>query len=167
MLSAKYDYIISSQKSINFFKKITCTSSWVNDQNVTTVQNTKLSVPNLTSKTIASAKQILQTYGFESQANISGDENTTLVIDQIPKPGTMLEKGSKIYLYSQENDTRVSVKVPVVTGLTVQEAREKLKQNGLNIKAEGDEGKIISQVPQAEKSVEQGTVVDVVLESNE
>lgn len=138
-----------------------------NDNNVTTTQNTTLSVPNLTSKTILSAKQILQTYGFESQINISGDDNTTQVTDQMPKPGTQLERGAKVFLYAQENDTRVSVKVPVITGLTIQEAREKLKQNGLNIKVEGDEGTIISQEPQAEKSVEQGTVVDVVLEKKE
>lgn len=137
------------------------------DRNVTTTQNTKLSVPNLTSKTISSAKQILQTYGFDCQINILEDESTSVVTDQMPKSGTTLERGSKVFLYTQENDIRVSVKVPAVTGLTVQEAREKLKQSGLNIKAEGDKGRIISQVPQAEKSVEQGTVVDVVLESNE
>lgn len=137
------------------------------DENVTTTQNTKLSVPNLTSKTITSAKQILQTYGFESQVNISGDENTSEVTDQMPKSGTVLEKGAKVFLYTKENDTRVSVKVPAVTGLTIQEAREKLKQAGLNIKVEGEEGKIISQEPQAEKSVEQGTVIDVVVKSSE
>ena len=137
------------------------------DENVTTTKNTTLSVPNLTSKTISSAKQILQTYGFDSQVNIFGDESTSVVTDQMPKSGTPLERGSKVFLYTSENDTRVSVKVPVITGLTVAEAREKLKQSGLNIKVEGEEGKIISQEPQAEKSVEQGTVVDVVLQSNE
>ena len=137
------------------------------DENVTTTKNTTLSVPNLTSKTISSAKQILQTYGFDSQVIISGDESTSVVTDQMPKSGTTLERGSKVFLYTSENDTRVSVKVPVITGLTVAEAREKLKQSGLNIKVEGEEGKIISQEPRAEKSVEQGTVVDVVLQSNE
>lgn len=137
------------------------------DENVTTIQNTKLSVPNLTSKTISSAKQILQTYGFESQVNISENENSSVVTDQMPKSGTTLERGAKVFLYTEENDTRISVKVPTVTGLTVQEAREKLKNIGLNIKIEGEEGKIISQEPQAEKSVEQGTVIDVVLESKE
>ena len=137
------------------------------DENVTTTQNTKLSVPNLTSKTISSAKQILQTYGFECQTNISADESESVVIDQMPKSGTALERGAKVFLYTQENDTRVSVKVPAITGLTDQEAREKLKQNNLNIKVEGEEGRIISQEPMAEKAVEQGSVIDVVLQSNE
>lgn len=66
-----------------------------------------------------------------------------------------------------ENDTRVSVKVPAVTGLTIDEARAKLKQSNLNIKIEGDEGTVVSQEPQADKSVEEGTVVDVVLQKKE
>lgn len=66
-----------------------------------------------------------------------------------------------------ENDTRLSVQVPTLTGLTINEAREKLKENNLNVKLEGDEGTIVSQEPHAEKSVEEGTVVDIVAQKEE
>lgn len=138
-----------------------------NNENVMTAENTHLSVPNVSSKTIASAKEILQTYGFDVKVNITGDENTSIVTDQMPKSGANLDKGSIIYLYTEENDTRMSVKVPAITGLTVDEAKAKLKANNLNIKIEGEEGKIISQEPQADKSVEEGTVVDVVIQKND
>jgi len=138
-----------------------------NNENVVTSENTNLTVPNISSKTVASAKEILQTYGFDVRVNITGDENTSVVSDQMPKSGTILEKGGIVYLYTEENDTRMSVKVPSITGLTIDEARTKLKENNLNIKIEGKEGIIISQEPQANKSVEEGSVVDVVIQKNE
>lgn len=66
-----------------------------------------------------------------------------------------------------ENDTRVSIQVPTLTGLTVAEARQKLKESKLNIKVEGEEGIVVSQEPQAEKSVEEGTIIDVVVQKDE
>ncbi len=66
-----------------------------------------------------------------------------------------------------ENDTRLSVRVPTLTGLTITEARQKLKASKLNIKIEGDEGKVVSQEPAGEKSVEEGTVVDVVIQKED
>lgn len=138
-----------------------------NDETVTTSENAKLTVPNVSSKTVTAAKEILQTYGFNVETNTEGDENTSVVADQMPKSGVELEKGSTVYLYSEENDTRLSVKVPSVTGLTIDEARATLKENNLNIKIEGQEGTIISQEPAANKSVEKGTVVDVVIQKKE
>ena len=138
-----------------------------NNQNVSQTENASLTVPNVTSKTVASAKEILKTYGFDVVTNISGDENTSVVTDQMPKSGTNLDKGSKVYLYTEENDTRMSVKVPAVTGLTIDEAKAKLAESNLNIKIEGTEGVIISQEPVADKSVEEGSIVDVVVQKEE
>ena len=72
-----------------------------------------------------------------------------------------------VYMYTNENDMRVSVKVPAVTGLTIEEARAKLKQSNLNIKIEGEDGIVVSQEPQADKSVEEGSLVDVVVQKKE
>ena len=137
------------------------------DENITTSENSTITVPNVSSKTVSAAKQILKEYGFSVNSNISGDENTSIVTDQMPKSGTIVEKGANIYLYTKENDTRISTQVPAVTGLTIDEAKSKLKSSNLNIRVEGEEGTIISQEPQAEKSVEEGTVVDVVVQKNE
>ena len=57
--------------------------------------------------------------------------------------------------------------MPTVTGLTAVEAKEKLKQSNLNIKIEGDDGIVISQEPQANKAVEEGSIVNVVLQKKE
>ena len=137
------------------------------DANVQTDINKLISVPNCSSKTVSAAKEILESYGFEVKFNISGDPNSTVVSEQFPKSGTKLEKGSRIYLYTEENSARVSVKVPAITGLTVDEAKAKIKESNLNIKIEGDEGNIISQEPEADSSVEEGTVVDVVIQKKD
>lgn len=133
-------------------------------ENVTTQEKSVVTVPNVASKTVVSAKQILEEYGFHVNFNITESENTSVVTDQMPKPGTPLEKGADVYLYTAENGTRVSVQVPTLIGLTVSEARQKLRENKLNIKIEGEEGIVVSQEPPAEKSVEEGTVVDVVVQ---
>lgn len=138
-----------------------------NGESVTTAETSNLTLPNVSSKTVTAAKEILQTYGFQVEVDTQGDENTQVVADQMPKPGVTLEKGATVYLYGEGEDARLSVKVPSVTGLTVEEARETLKGNQLNIKIEGENGTIISQEPAANKSVEKGTVVDVVVEKKE
>ena len=63
-----------------------------------------------------------------------------------------------------ENNSRLSVQVPTLMGLSIAEARKKIKENKLNIKIEGNEGNVVSQEPQGEKPVEEGTVVDIVIE---
>lgn len=138
-----------------------------NGESVTTAETSNLTLPNVSSKTVTAAKEILQTYGFQVEVDTQGDENTQVVADQMPKPGVTLEKGATVYLYGEGEDARLSVKVPSVTGLTVEEARETLKGNQLNIKIEGENGTIISQEPAANKSVEKGTIVDVVVEKKE
>ena len=70
-------------------------------------------------------------------------------------------------LYTAENDTRISTQVPTLTGLTITEARQKVKEHKLNIKIEGTEGKVVSQEPQGEKSVEEGSVVDIVVQKED
>ncbi len=138
-----------------------------NGESVTTAEISSLTVPNVSTKTVDSAREILQTYGFTVKVNGANDENTNVVLDQMPKSGAVLEKGGTVYLYSEENEPRLSVKVPSVAGLTVGEARQTLADNHLNIKMEGEEGVIVSQEPVANKSVEEGTIVDVVIQKKE
>ncbi len=138
-----------------------------NGESVTTTEASNLTLPNVSSKTVTAAKEILQTYGFQVVVETQGDENTQVVADQMPKPGVTLEKGATVYLYGEGDDARLSVKVPSVTGLTIEEAKETLKGSHLNIKIEGENGIIISQEPAANKSVEKGTIVDVVVEKKE
>lgn len=115
---------------------------------------------NVKNKTVAEAKKTLEKQGFECQ--ILGDSDE-IVSDQIPVPGTSLIEGSIIKLYTEDNDTRVSQKVPNLKGMTLSEAKAALKNKNLNIKYSGS-GKVTSQDITAGTSVEEGTVINVVLQ---
>ena len=81
----------------------------------------------------------------------------------MPKPGNYLENGSKIYLYTSENDVRTSVTVPDVKGLSIQEATSKLQDTNLNVIVEGTTGVVVSQSVMAGKEVEEGSIVTIVI----
>ncbi len=70
-------------------------------ENVTTKEKTTATVPNVSSKTVAAARTILEEYGFHVNSNITGNESTSIVTDQMPKSGTLLEKDADVYLYTR------------------------------------------------------------------
>ena len=129
-------------------------------KNVTTDDDLPI-VPNLVDKTVAEAKRVLQASGFNVQVDISTDENTTLVSEQTPKAGIKLEAGATIYLYTAENEVRVSTTVPNVKGMTVSSAKSALRAANLNIKVEGTNGVVVSQEPSYETEQEVGTIVNI------
>ena len=134
------------------------------DTTETVAEEDSLSVvPNVVNKTVAEAKKTLTALGFNVQVNISGDENTTLVSDQTPKSGVKLKTGATIYLYTAENEVRVSTTVPNVKGMSISEARNTLRGAKLNVSAEGTKGIVVSQEPSYETEQEVGTVVHIVL----
>ena len=49
-------------------------------------------------KTVAEAEKIIEEAGFN--CNISGEDKSVLVTDQVPKPGTALVDGANVYLYT-------------------------------------------------------------------
>ena len=129
----------------------------------TTTTNTSIAVQDVTNKTIAEAKKVLKESGFNVSVSSSGDENNTLVSEQIPKFGIYLEEGSTIYLYTSESSSKKTTKVPNRKGKTVAEAIKILKDKNLNIKVDGDKGIIVSQDPTFDVEVEEGTVINVVI----
>jgi stage V sporulation protein D (sporulation-specific penicillin-binding protein) len=135
------------------------------DTTETTKEDDSLAiVPNVVDKTVAEAKKVLTAAGFNVQINISGDENTTLVSDQTPKSGIKLSTGATIYLYTAENEVRVSTTVPNVKGMSVSSATSALKAANLNIKVdEGTSGIVVTQDPSYETEQEVGTVVHVTI----
>ena len=115
---------------------------------------------NVKNKTMAEAKKIIENQGFNCE--ISGDSDD-LVTEQVPVAGTGLIEGSIVKLYSKDNDTRVSQTVPSLKGMTLSEAKAALKNKNLNIKYSGS-GKVASQDITSGTSVEEGTVISVVLQ---
>lgn len=76
--------------------------------------------------------------------------------------GTRLANNSLVMLYTSENNVRTSTQVPNLQGMSASRAANSLKSKNLNITVEGS-GTVKTQEPQAGTSVEQGTVVKVIL----
>lgn len=119
-----------------------------------------ITVPEVRSKTIAEAEKILKNAGFTTKITTSNDKNSTVVTEQVPKPGATLSKDSIIMLYDQ--DTRISTTVPDLTGKSKYQATTELKNANLNISIEGT-GTVVSQDPPKGSNVDAGTVVKVTL----
>ena len=115
-------------------------------------------VPEIRNKTIAEAEKILKEKGFTTKISTSNDKNSTVVTDQVPKPGVSLSKGSIIMLYDQ--GTRTSTTVPDVIGKGKYQATSELQNANLNINSEGS-GIAVSQDPPKGSIVDAGTVVKV------
>lgn len=133
--------------------------------NTTVSQNlnkqSNVTIPDIRNKTLAEAKKILSQAGLKCNYSVTGDENKLLVTEQNPAPGTTLQNNSIVCLYTEENSTRVSVYVPDLTEMTVQEAISALTSKNLNIQIEGNGTKIESQDIKKDSSVEEGTVIKV------
>jgi len=119
-------------------------------------------LPDVRNKTIAEAKTMLSRFDVHIPGN--ADINTTLITDQVPKPGISLRRNADIYLYTASNSQRTYVSVPNLKGMSAAAATNSLASKGLNIVVNGT-GIVTSQDIAAEKEVEQGTVVTVTLQS--
>lgn len=125
-----------------------------------------IAIANVTGKTVAEARRILEQSGFSVKVNCSGDENTTIVSDQVPKSGIALESESIVCLYAENSDVRVSQTVPNIKGMSINEAKKTLKNLGLNIKITGTTGNVVSQDPYNGTAVEEGSIVNVVIKED-
>lgn len=129
--------------------------------------NTNISsslLPDVRNKTIAEAKQLLKDYGFNVKITGDENENTTLVIDQIPKPGVTLLKNSLVYIYTSNNNMRLTTTVPDLKGMSYAQVLNSIEASNLNVIIDGT-GTVISQDISAGKEVEQGTAITVTLQS--
>ncbi len=59
------------------------------------------------------------------------------VVDQLPKPGVMLNEDSIVILYTDENDDIENVTVPSLYGMSVEDAHYTLLMNNLNFEVAG------------------------------
>ena len=91
-------------------------------------------VPRLTTKSIDEASALLAEQGFECV--IIGDGST--VTAQLPTPNAHVSSGTKVKLYAGEEPSRdISVTVPQLSGMTYNQAKEKLESLGLFIRTTG------------------------------
>ncbi len=128
-------------------------------ENDTTSDNL-ITVPEVRNKTITEAKKILSNAGFVCKVTSSGDENSTLVADQTPKPGVQLTKNSIMMLYGEGDTVGTSVSVPDLSGMTVAQATNALRSKNLNISFSGS-GVVTTQDYSVNELVPEGTVITV------
>lgn len=92
-----------------------------------------IEVPDVREITVDDAKQDLSGLGFTIR--VLGDGLN--VTDQLPRPGVMLQNGSVVILYTEEEQEVGTVTVPNLTGLSLSEARSTLRRANLNFEAIG------------------------------
>ena len=119
-----------------------------------------ITLSNVKNRTVAEAKKIIENQGFE--CDVSGD-NDDIVSAQMPVEGTALLEDSIVKIYTEKSDTRTSQTIPNLRGMTLSEAKAALKNKNLNIKYSGS-GKVTSQDIASGTFVEEGTIVNVVLQ---
>ena len=124
--------------------------------------NFQVTVPDITNKTVTEAQKILASAGLQAKVNVNGNKDEILVTEQNPVSNTTVMNNAIVSLYTTENTVRTSVNVPDLSGLTLSQAKNSLKSKNLNITYEGT-GKVSSQSVAANSSVEEGTVVHIVL----
>ncbi len=122
-----------------------------------------IALPSVKDTTVNDAISKLSNLGFNVICNTTLDPATALVYDQIPKAGVNLEEGAIICLYTSSDDERKQTTVPDIREMTATQAEATLKQHNLNIKFDGTSGKVVSQEPIYDTTVEEGTIINVVI----
>lgn len=118
-----------------------------------------ITLPNVTNKTVAEAKKILEKAGFNCSTLADSSE---IVTEQYPPKGSELLENAVIKLYTETQNTRISKQVPDLTGKSLSQVKNLLAENNLNLSVSGS-GTVVSQEPIAGTSVEEGTIVKVTL----
>lgn len=101
-------------------------------------------LPDVRNKTISEAKKLLKESGFNVKITGDEDENSTLIVDQVPKPGVSLLEDSTIYLYTDNNNVRSTTKVPDLKGMTSSQVINSIQASNLNVVIDGS-GTVVSQ----------------------
>ena len=121
-------------------------------------------IPDVRNKSIADARTILLNSGFKVRVAGEEDENTTLVVDQVPKPGVRLIKNSTVYLYTSNNNTREVTHVPNFKGMNSAQVVNSGEAANISIVLDGS-GTVVSQDIAAGTEVEVGSLVTVTLQT--
>ena len=121
-------------------------------------------LPDVRNKTILDARSLLKDSGFKVKITGNEDENTTLVTDQVPKPGVKLIEDSTIYLYTSNNNTREVTSVPDFRGMSSMQAINSAEAANISIVLDGS-GTVVSQDISAGSELEVGSLVTVTLQT--
>lgn len=121
-------------------------------------------VPDVKGLSIDNAAKSLTSEGFKYRVVGQG----ATIKNQTPKAGSLLPSGSVVIIYTEDNVSQ-KVVVPDLTGLSINQAQQRLAEHNLNIAisgagATGHSSNLTvanSQIPPAGTEVNEGTIVDV------
>ncbi|MBS4960057.1 MAG: PASTA domain-containing protein [Clostridiales bacterium] len=134
------------EKIINY-KSIESSYEIVNLSEEEAAKNTKVKADNYVGSSLSDALRSIGMSGLKYELGGQGN----VVTGQVPEAGTEMTEGSTVLLYVErgENDTG-DIQMPLVTGLTFDEAAKMLQEAGLSPpELEKTEGVVISQEPVA------------------
>lgn len=118
-------------------------------------------IPEVRGKSLEEAKTILKKEKIDY--NIEGNGDT--VIGVSPYPGYAVKEGTKINIYTEENNTKKNaVVMPNVIGYTKESASEILSKLGISYNFKG-EGTVSKQSIPSGELINKGTTVDLTLNS--
>lgn len=115
----------------------------------------KQEIPDVRTMELTEAKKAVVDKKLNVQ--VRGDGNT--VVDQLPKPGTMLNEDSTVILYTEEIDKTNTVTVPNLEGMSVDNAKYTLEMRGLNFEIVGAGHSEVSSAYAVNQSVAAGEEV--------
>lgn len=135
----------------------------------------KVAVPDLLSKAESEAKELLEKNNLSGEADYkySNDVGAGKVISQDPKPGTRVDEGSKVSYVVSLGTEETMIRVPKLTGRTLEEAKALLEENNLKLgdvsekTSSTDAGKVISQSISSGTEVSEDTTIDLVVSKGE
>lgn len=121
----------------------------------------KTTLHDVTGKTAAEAKDLLEEQGFKCSFTC---DSTEIITEQIPRKGTRLVDGSIVRIYSEKTEKdKATTTVPDLKGMGYSAAKQALAAKNLNINVVGS-GIVVSQDPIAETETYEGNVVTVTLQ---
>lgn len=122
-------------------------------------QRLETTVPDVTGWNASAAKQALEAAGLGCR--LEGSEEK--VVHQYPAAGTILPKQSTVMVYT-EGETLLQTAVPVLAGLSLEEAVHTLRGAGLNLRAigatHGDNAVVVSSNAESGAMMPLGSVVE-------
>lgn len=126
------------------------------------------SVPNVSGKTVSTAKDLITTEGLNYKVIGDGEK----IEKQLPEPGSMILDGGVVLLYTDKAAEEEKTTVPSFIGYTLSQVNTLAAQYGLNVHFKGninsDKAVVSYQQSIAEGTeVSKGSVIEVHFRSNE
>lgn len=133
-------------------------------------------MPNLIDKTLRDAKVSIERMGFElgNVSEVKSETEANTIVDQYPKEGANLQKGTKVNLKVSVGPNIGMVRVPELLSLSLREAKELIQQNSLVLgKINYQDSKtllpntVVAQYPAKNRLVNIGESIDLFITKNQ